>query len=51
MADQNLRVVFYILTSKHSENNRYNRNETWKQERARKDFLAAIESVNEKSNI
>ena len=43
MADQNLRVVFYIPTRKHSENNSDNRNETWKQERAGKNFLAATE--------
>ena len=51
MADQNLRVVFYIPTSKYSESNSDNRNETWKHERARKNFFAAVESVSEKSNI
>ena len=51
MADQNLRVVFYILASKHSENNSDSRNEAWKQETARKNFFAAIESVSEKSDI
>ena len=45
MADQILRVVFYIPTSKHCENNSDNRNETWKQERARKNVLAGIKSV------
>ena len=51
MADQNLKVVFYIPTSKHKENNGDDRIETWKQVRVRKNFFAAIESVGEKSDI
>ena len=51
MTDRNLKVAFYSPTNKHSENNSDNRNETWKQELARKNFLVTIKSVSEKSDM
>ena len=51
MTDRNLKVAFYSPTNKHSENNSDNRNETWKQELARKNFFVTIKLVSEKSDM